>query len=83
VEKEGLRLGEMNATLLQKIEELTLYAIEQDRRADSLRTRLRDHRRTTSGALQRLRREHDRLRTRLDAQRRLLKQLAQESGLER
>ncbi len=29
VKKEGINLGEMNAVLLQKIEELTLYTIEQ------------------------------------------------------
>ncbi len=31
VEKNGIFLGEMNAKLLQKIEELTLYLIEQDK----------------------------------------------------
>jgi len=36
VKKNGLRLGEMDATLLQKVEELTLYAIKQKKRADSL-----------------------------------------------
>jgi cell division protein FtsB len=28
IEKDGLNLGEMNAKLLQKIEELTLYMID-------------------------------------------------------
>ena len=32
VEKNGVNLGEMNALLLKKIEELTLYAIEQNKR---------------------------------------------------
>jgi hypothetical protein len=36
VEKEGLDLGEMNKRLLQKIEELTLYLIEQDKRIRQL-----------------------------------------------
>jgi hypothetical protein len=31
VEKEGVNLGEMDAILLRKIEELTLYVIEQDK----------------------------------------------------
>jgi hypothetical protein len=31
VEKNGVNLGEMNAKLLQKIEELTLYTIEQNK----------------------------------------------------
>lgn len=30
--KEGINLAEMNAILLQKIEELTLYLIEQEKR---------------------------------------------------
>ena len=30
--KNGISLGEMNAKLLQKIEELTLYAIEQEKK---------------------------------------------------
>lgn len=32
--KNGINLGEMNAKLLQKIEELTLYMIEQNKRID-------------------------------------------------
>ena len=32
VEKEGINLGEMNAKLLKKIEELTLHLIEQDKK---------------------------------------------------
>lgn len=35
VEKEGLDLGEMNKTLLQKIEELTLYLIDQQKQLKS------------------------------------------------
>ena len=34
VEQSGISLGEMNAKLLQKIEELTLYLIEQDRKLE-------------------------------------------------
>ena len=33
--KNGINLGEMNATLLQKIEELTLYAIEQEKKINT------------------------------------------------
>jgi len=36
VEKNGVELGEMNALLLQKIEELTLYLIEQDKKIAEL-----------------------------------------------
>lgn len=32
VEQEGLNLGEMNKLLMQKVEELTLYLIEQDKK---------------------------------------------------
>ncbi len=36
VEKDGIKLGEMNAKLLQKIEELTLYIIQQNKRIERL-----------------------------------------------
>ena len=35
VEKNGIFLGEMDAKLLQKIEELTLYTIEQEKKLKS------------------------------------------------
>lgn len=37
VEADGIGLGEMNAKLLQKIEELTLYLIELKKENESLR----------------------------------------------
>ncbi|NER11543.1 fibronectin type III domain-containing protein [Muriicola jejuensis] len=39
VEQNGINLGEMNARLLQKIEELTLYILEQDRKIQYLEKR--------------------------------------------
>jgi hypothetical protein len=36
VEENGILLGEMNSKLLQKIEELTLYTIQQDKRLNSI-----------------------------------------------
>ncbi|AXT50740.1 hypothetical protein D1818_07820 [Aquimarina sp. BL5] len=36
VAENGLQLGEMNAKLLQKIEELTLYMIEQNKKTENL-----------------------------------------------
>ena len=36
VEKNGIYLGEMNSKLLQKIEELTLYTIQQEKRLNSI-----------------------------------------------
>ena len=39
VEKNGIFLGEMNSKLLQKIEELTLYTIQQEKRLDNLESK--------------------------------------------
>lgn len=36
VQKEGIALGDMNRRLLEKIEELTLYIIQQDKKINSL-----------------------------------------------
>lgn len=41
VEKEGLALGEMNKILLEKVEELTLYLIEQDKRIKALEAEMK------------------------------------------
>ena len=40
VEKEGVDLGEMDKILLQKIEELTLYTIEQQKQLELLKKEL-------------------------------------------
>jgi hypothetical protein len=37
VETNGIELGEMNRLLLEKIEELTLYTIEQQREIEKLK----------------------------------------------
>lgn len=42
VQKEGFELGEMNKKLLEKIEELTLYLIAQNKRIDSLEKELKN-----------------------------------------
>lgn len=39
VEEKGIDLGEMNKILLQKIEELTLYMIEQQKQIDELKSK--------------------------------------------
>ena len=36
IKKEGVNVAEMDAILLQKIEELTLYAIEQNKRMEAI-----------------------------------------------
>lgn len=41
IEKEGLNLGEMQKLLLQKIEELTLYLIEQDKVINQLKEEIK------------------------------------------
>jgi hypothetical protein len=41
VKEKGIALGEMNAKLLQKIEELTLYVIDQQKRIEKLETQLK------------------------------------------
>jgi hypothetical protein len=40
VAKDGLKLGEMNAILLKKVEELTLYLLEKDKEVKELQKRL-------------------------------------------
>lgn len=40
VVKNGIDLGSMDAKLLQKIEELTLYVIQQEKRIDEMQKKL-------------------------------------------
>lgn len=40
VKNQGINLGEMNSKLLQKIEELTLYIIQQDKKLETLQKKL-------------------------------------------
>jgi hypothetical protein len=42
MKKNGVKLGEMNNLLLQKIEELTLYAIEQNKKLTLLETQIKE-----------------------------------------
>lgn len=42
VKQEGIRVGEMNAKLLQKIEELTLYVIEANKKIEKLTTEVNE-----------------------------------------
>jgi hypothetical protein len=42
MKEEGINLSEMNIKLLQKIEELTLYIIEQDKKTEQLKTIISD-----------------------------------------
>jgi len=83
VEKDGLSLGEMDATLLQKVEELTLYTIEQKKRADNLEAHLlrQDNRwETRTDSLSRrvksLRKQNRRQQRQIDELRRQVEQLA-------
>jgi hypothetical protein len=42
IEREGVALGDMNAILLKKIEELTLYSIEQNKKIQMMGNRLHE-----------------------------------------
>ncbi|MBC8594455.1 hypothetical protein H8744_14660 [Oscillospiraceae bacterium N12] len=42
VKVNGIKVGEVNALLLQKIEELTLYVIKQQREIDELKQKIKD-----------------------------------------
>jgi len=42
VTDKGINLGDMDAILLKKIEELTLYVIEQQKKIDTLEQRIED-----------------------------------------
>lgn len=42
IEENGLSVGEMQAKQMQKIEELTLYAIEQEKRIDSVEKEMKE-----------------------------------------
>ncbi len=42
VAKDGINLGEMDATLLKKIEELTLYLIEQNKEMVAIKRQLQE-----------------------------------------
>ncbi|SHN07639.1 hypothetical protein [Mucilaginibacter sp. OK098] len=46
MEKNGINLGEMNITLLKKVEELTLYLIEQNKQLIKQNTKLTDQQKT-------------------------------------
>jgi hypothetical protein len=42
VHKEGLDLAQMDAKLLQKVEELTLYVIQQQKEIDYLKSKIKN-----------------------------------------
>lgn len=42
IKENGLELGEMNNLLLQKIEELTLYILEQNKRIEHLENKMEE-----------------------------------------
>ena len=43
INKNGANIGEIQAKLLQKIEELTLHLIEQQKRIDTLEQRIKNN----------------------------------------
>jgi ribosomal protein S18 len=52
--KNRINLGEMNSKLLQKIEELTLYLIEHDKKTEQLKTFISDQNKIISEQNKRL-----------------------------
>jgi hypothetical protein len=42
MEEKGLELGKMDMKLLQKVEELTLYLIEQNKKIEMLETKIKE-----------------------------------------
>ncbi len=68
VEKNGIFLGEMNAKLLQKIEELTLYTISQEKKIKVLEKQVNDikHLKEENKSLKRLNDKFLELQKRLD-----------------
>jgi len=42
MEKNGIQLGEMNMLLLKKIEELTLYTIEMNKKMEEMKKEIND-----------------------------------------
>ena len=54
VEEEGIELGEMNAILLKKIEELTLHMIEQNKENQALRSELTEQQEIVRSLVERM-----------------------------
>jgi len=58
VDKNGLKLGEMNATLLKKVEELTLYMIDLKKSNDELKKQNAELKKAQRGINNKLQRNH-------------------------
>src|SRR5690606_12405033 len=54
VEEKGILLGDMNAKLLQKIEELTLYTIDQEKKLETQETQIKQQNEINQELLSRL-----------------------------
>lgn len=59
--KNGINLGEMNAKLLQKIEELTLYAIEQKKNTEALHLYVKEQEKSSDQLYIYLKKQNERL----------------------
>lgn len=49
VEKDGIDIARMNAILLKKVEELTLHAVEQEKKMEALQTEVREMKAAAQG----------------------------------
>lgn len=74
VERNGFYLGEMDAKLLQKIEELTLYAIAQEKKLQSQEKKIKTLQ-SQNARIEKLEEENKKLKTLLDKVNRLEKLL--------
>jgi hypothetical protein len=61
IEKDGLNLGEMNKLLVKKVEELTLYLIEKDKKEKEQRNQLDEQKEQLAVAKSKLKEQEDRL----------------------
>jgi len=62
VEKDGIALGKMNNVLLKKVEELTLYVIEQDKKIEELKKEKAEEQKINVNELRELKKEVDELK---------------------
>ena len=81
VKRDGVRLGAMDAKLLQKIEELILYAIERSEQVQALQAELERERRQNNAQQTQIdaqKRQLETQRERIDRLERLVRQVTQE-----
>src|SRR5690606_4297744 len=61
MEERGINLKEMNLLLLKKVEELTLYMIEQNKKADDLNKKLAEQQEVIKVQQEQIEAQHERI----------------------